>query len=136
MTTYSNQQYYQREPTVGDLLSDLSAQASQLVHQEIKLAQAEMTQKASKAGQEIALIAVGGVLANAALLALVYAIILVLGTWMSLWIAALIVAIVVGIVAGILVWAGIDALKKINPAPTRTIATLQEDKEWLATQMK
>jgi len=136
MTTYSNQRYYQREPSIGDLFSDLSAQASQLVRQEVKLAQAEMTQKATRAGKEIALIAVGAVLANAALLALVYALILVLGTWMSLWIAALVVAIVLGIVAGILVWSGIDALKKINPAPTRTIATLQEDKEWLATQMK
>jgi hypothetical protein len=139
MTTYTNERYYepqyQREPTLGDLFSDLSAQASLLVKQEIRLAKAEMSQKASRAGREVAMIAAGGVLAHAALLAAVYGSILSLGALMPLWLAAFIVGLVLAIGGGILIRSGVQALKKINPAPGQTINSLKEDKEWLTRQM-
>lgn len=135
MTTYSNQRHYQTEPTLGDLFSDLSSDASLLVRQEVQLAKSEMTQKAAKAGREIAVIAIGGVLGNAALLILLSALVLFLEAWMSLWLSALLVGVVVAVLAGILAWTGIQALKEMNMAPSQTVASLQEDKEWLAQQM-
>jgi uncharacterized membrane protein YqjE len=135
MTTYSNQPHYQREPTLGDLFSDLSAQASLLVRQEVQLAKVEMSEKASQVGREIALIAVGGVLAYSALLAIAAGIILGLGLLIPYWAAALLVGLVFAIVGGALAWTGVQALKNINLAPTQTIETLKEDKEWLARQM-
>ena len=135
MTTYPNQRRYQREPTLGDLFSDLSSKASLLVRQEAQLAKVEMSQKVSKAGRELAIIAVGATLGNAALLTLVAALILFLEPWLSLWVAALLVGIVLAIVAGILAWTGYEALKRIDPVPNRTVATLREDKEWLTEQM-
>lgn len=135
MTTYTNQRHYQREPTLGDLFSNLSAQASLLVRQEVQLAKVEMSEKASQAGREIALIVAGGVMAYAAFLAMVAGIILGLGLLIPYWAAALIVGFLFAIVGGAVAWTGVQALKNINLAPTQTIETLKEDKEWLARQM-
>ncbi len=135
MTTYSNQRHYQREPTLGDLFSDLSAQASLLARQEVQLAKVEMSEKVSQAGREIALIVVGGGMVYAALLAVVAGIILGLGLLIPYWAAALLVGVAFAIVGGAVAWTGVQALKNINLAPTQTIETLKEDKEWLARQM-
>ena len=51
------QTYTREEPSLADLLSRLSEQASTLVRQEIQLAQTEMTRKATKAGRNAAFIA-------------------------------------------------------------------------------
>ncbi|MCA9972179.1 MAG: phage holin family protein [Anaerolineales bacterium] len=135
MTTYSNQRQYQREPTLGELFSDLSSKASLLVRQEVALAKAEMSQKATKAGREIAIIAIGAVLAHSAFLTLVAALVFGLAEWMSLWLAAFLVGIVLAIGGGIIAWTGYQTLKRMNPAPTQTIASLEEDKEWITAQM-
>lgn len=135
MTTYTNIPHTQHEPSLGDLFSDLSANASTLVRKEVALAKAEMSEKAKQAGQELALLAVAAFLGNAALLALVSGFILIMGLWIPLWAAALIMGVALALVAGGLAWTGVQALKRINPAPTETIQTLQEDKEWLSAQM-
>jgi UDP-N-acetylmuramyl pentapeptide synthase len=106
-----------------------------LARQEIQLAKVEMKQKASEASAEITTIAIGGFLANAALLALVAALILGLAEFMAAWLAALVVALVVAVVAGLLIWKGVAALKEMNPVPEQTMTTLKEDKEWLSRQL-
>ena len=135
MTTYNNQQRYQTEPTLSELLSDLSAKTSRLVRKEVALAKAEMSQKATKAGREIGILVVAGLLANAALLVLLAGIVLIVGIWLPLWAAALIVGGLLALLAGGLAWSGIQALTEIDPMPNKTIQTLQEDKEWLTAQM-
>ena len=145
MTTYNNQHQYRQpyppyeqrdpEPSIGDLFGKLSANASLLVKQEVQLAKAELSQKAAKAGREIAYVAVGGLLGYAALLTLIAGVVLLLGLWISLWLSALIVGLVLAVVGGLIAWKGIQALQEMDPTPTQTIATLQEDKEWLARQL-
>ncbi|MBK8902576.1 MAG: phage holin family protein [Anaerolineaceae bacterium] len=139
MTTYTNQQNYrqtrQREPTLGELFSNLSTGASVLVRKEVELAKAELSQKASKAGREVAVLAVAAALGNAALMCLIAALVLGLGYLVPLWAAALLVGVGLAIVAGVMAWASIEALKRINPVPEQTVETLQEDKEWLTAQM-
>jgi hypothetical protein len=125
----------QEEPTLGELFSTLSNQAGQLIRQEMELAQAEMTRKATRAGKNATLIAVGAVLGQAALLAIVAALILALAEVMSPWLAALVVGVVLAIAAGLLVKFGLDKLKEIDPAPRRTIETMRENKEWLSQQI-
>jgi uncharacterized membrane protein YqjE len=121
--------------SLGDLFGDLSQKASLLIRQEIRLANVEMKQKASKASKELALIIVGAVLANAALLALVAAVIIGLAEVVEPWLAALIVAVLLAIIAGIMAYAGIQNLRQMSPAPERTMATIEEDKEWLKQQL-
>lgn len=139
MTTYSNQQNYQqtrqREPTLGELFANLSTGASVLVRKEVELAKVEMSQKAAKAGREVALLTVAAVLANAALLCLIAALVLGLGYLVPLWASALLVGVGLAIVAGVMAWTGLEALKRIDLRPRQTLETLQEDKEWLTEQL-
>ncbi len=136
-TRYTNAHYTtgQHEPSLGELFSNLSSQASQLIRQEIELAQAEMTRKAQKAGRNAAFVVVSIFIINAALLAIVAAAIMALAQVMDGWLAALIVGIVLAIGGGLLAMYGINKLKEIDPAPRRTIETMKENKEWLTQQI-
>ncbi|MBP6786721.1 MAG: phage holin family protein [Candidatus Promineofilum sp.] len=129
------QTYTQEETSLGDLFSRLSEQASALIRQEIQLAQTEMTRKATKAGRDAAVIALGGLIALGAFFSVIAALILVLAQVMEAWLAALIVAVVLAIVAALLIQYGISKLKQIDPAPRRTIETMRENKEWLTQQI-
>jgi uncharacterized membrane protein YqjE len=123
------------EPSLGELFSELSQETSQLVRQEVRLATAELTEKANKAGRNIAFIAGGGLVAYTGVLALVAALILVLSNWMAPWLAALIVGVLFVAVAAVLINSGLNELKQLNPKPQKTMATLREDKEWLTRQL-
>jgi MFS family permease len=125
----------QEQPSLGELFSNLSNQVSQLIRQEIQLAQAEISRKAMRAGRNAALIALGGVVGLGAFLALVAALILLLAQVMEAWVAALIVGVVLAIAAAVLARYGLNKLKEIDPAPRRTIETMRENKEWLTQQI-
>lgn len=136
MTQYTNTgNTVRNERSLGDLFGDLSARAGLLVRQEMQLAKVEMKQKATAASRNIALVVAGAVLGNAALLALIAALIVGLANFMDAWLAALLVGVVLAIIAGILAATGIQALRTMDPAPERTIETLREDREWLTRQM-
>lgn len=124
------------ERSLSDLFSELSSETSQLVRQEMALARAEMTEKAKDAGRNTALIVAGATLANAAVLALVAAAILGLSLFVTPWVAALIVSAVVALIAGILTYAGVQALREMNPVPERTMQSIEEDVEWISEQIR
>jgi len=129
------QTYTQQEPSLSDLLSRLSDQASTLIRQEIRLAETEMTRKATKAGRNLVYIAAGAMVGMTAFYAIVAALILALAQVMDAWLATLLVAIVLVIVAALLIQYGLGKLKQIDPAPRRTIQTMRENKEWLSEQV-
>lgn len=131
-TRYSTEQ---EQPSLGDLFSNLSTQASLLFRQEVQLAQAEMTRKATRAGQNAAYMILGAVVAQAAFLTLIAALVLALSNVMDAWLAALLVGIVLAIVAALMVRFGLNKLKEIDPAPRQTIQTMRENKEWLTQQI-
>ncbi|MDQ4125119.1 MAG: phage holin family protein [Actinomycetota bacterium] len=126
-----------RDKSLGQLLSELSADTSTLIRQEIALAKAEVAQKA-KAGS-----AAAGMLGGAALAALLTALtftaflILVLAEALPGWAAALIVTVVYGAAAAFLALKGRDRVKEMTPpVPEQTVETLKEDVEWAKTQMR
>jgi uncharacterized membrane protein YqjE len=123
------------ERSLGELFSKLSQDTSTLVRQEVQLAKVELTEKVTKAGRDLALIAGGGLVAFLGALALVAALILVLSNWMAPWLAALIVGAVFVAIAAVLIITGLNDLKEIDPTPQRTVATIKEDKEWLTQQL-
>ncbi len=129
------QTYTREEPSLADLLSRLSEQASTLVRQEIQLAQTEMTRKATKAGRNAAFIVLGAILALGAFFTLIATLVLVLSMVMAAWLAALIVAVVLAIGAALLIQYGLSKLKAMDAAPRRTIETMRENKEWLTQQI-
>jgi uncharacterized membrane protein YqjE len=123
--------------SLGELLKQLSEQTTQLVHQELELAKAELTQKGKQAGTGAGLFGGAGAFGLAALGALTACFILALNAIMPAWLAALIVAVVYGIIAYVLVKQGQARMKRaVPPVPTQTVETVKEDVEWARTQMR
>lgn len=124
------------ERSIGELFSDLSAGTSTLVRKEVQLAKAELTQKVSTAGKNVGLLAAGGAVAYAGFLTLLAAVVLGLSEFMPGWLAALLVGVIVAGVGYLVLQKGLETLKKMDPKPTRTVTTLEEDKEWLKQQLR
>ena len=123
--------------SLGELLKQLSEQTTRLVHQELELAKAELTQKGKQAGMGAGMFGGAGAIGLAALGALTACFILALDAVMPAWLAALIVAIVYGIIAFVLVKQGQAKIKAAGPpVPEQTIETVKEDVEWAKTQMR
>src|SRR6187455_1211206 len=74
-----------RDRGIGELVKDLASQTSTLVRQEIKLAQAEVTQKSKLAGKGAGMLAGAAVTALLGLGALTAFLIVVLDSFIALW---------------------------------------------------
>jgi uncharacterized membrane protein YqjE len=126
-----------RERSLPELLKRLSAETTQLVHQELDLAKVELTQKGRQAGAGARLFGTAAALGLAGLGALTACIILALNAALPAWLAALIVAAVYGVIAAVLGVQGRDRVKQATPlAPEQTIETVKEDVEWAKTQTR
>jgi hypothetical protein len=122
--------------SLGELFGDLVRDMGILVRQEVNLATTELTYKASRVGRELALLAIGGLVAYAGLLAIVAAVIIVLAAaGLPWWLAALIVGVIVAALGAVLVQRGLAALKRVDLAPRQTMQTLKEDTQWAKEQM-
>jgi uncharacterized membrane protein YqjE len=122
--------------SIGELITRLSRETVTLVRKEVQLAKAEMSQKASRVGKNVGFLVVGGVVAYTGLLALVAAVILVLGLVIPYWLSAAIVGFVIAVIGAILVVKGANTLRQEDPTPQETVETLQEDREWLRDQTR
>jgi hypothetical protein len=124
-----------KEPSVKELFGDLARETGTLVRQEVRLAQIEMTDKATFAGKQAAFIAAGGALGIVGMLSLVAALILGLGTLIPLWVSALVVGIVFVSAAVVLAELGVQRLKHLDPRPRQTISELKETRSWAQSQL-
>jgi len=120
--------------SIGELLAQLSRDTAEMVHREVRLAEAEMTQKAYRAGKNVGLVAAGGALAYAGLLAVVAGVIMLLGRSARPWFSAFLVGLSVSGAGALLALKGLDALKREGAAPQETVETLEENREWLKDQ--
>jgi len=123
------------DKSLGDLFSELASETSNLVKQEVALAQVEITQKATKVGKNVGYLVVGGAIGYAALLAFIAALIIGLANVIPAWAAALIVGVIVAIAAGVMIMSALNALKNMNLTPNQTVETIKEDAQWLKDQM-
>jgi hypothetical protein len=123
------------ERSLGDLFSELAAETGTLVRQEVALAQAELTVKATSVGKNVGFLAVGGAIAYAGVLAILAGIILGLSLLIPAWIAAIMVGLVVGAVAFFLISSALEELKKTNLKPEETVESIKEDAQWLKNQV-
>lgn len=129
------QETVKEDRSLGELLSELAGDTGLLVRQEVALAQAELTAKAVSVGINVGFLAVGGLVAYAALLAILTAIIVGLAHFIPLWLSALLVGLVVGITAFLLISSALKALKNTDLKPVQTVDTLKEDAKWLKDQV-
>lgn len=115
------------EPPVGELLGDFSRQVGALLKQEAQLASVELRSKATGLGRDIGLLALGGAVAYAGVLALVAAVVLILALALPLWLSALIVGVLVAGGGYMLVRKGLDGLKAQDLQPRATLRSIRED---------
>ncbi|MDQ6817323.1 MAG: phage holin family protein [Actinomycetota bacterium] len=125
-----------REQPMGELFKQLSNDLSTLVRQELKLAQAEMTEKGKKAGIGVGMFGGAGIVGLLALGTLTACLVAALATGMDVWLAALIVTVVYGAVAGVLALIGQNRVSEATPpVPEQTVESVKEDVQWAKTQL-
>ena len=122
---------------LGELLKQLAQDSATLVRQELMLAKAELRQNVSSLVKDAVMIAVGAVIALLGGLVFVAFLVVLLGDVLNnYWLGALIVSVLFLLVGGLLAMSGMKKLQKGEVAPTRTIETLKEDKEWLQNEIQ
>jgi uncharacterized membrane protein YqjE len=125
-----------RDRGIGELVKDLAAQTSTLVRQEIKLAQAEVTQKGKVAGKGVGMLVGAGVAALLGLGVLSALLIVILDSFLALWLATLIVMLLWFAVGAVLALQGKKALQAATPPAPQTVETVKEDIQWAKTQSR
>jgi len=121
--------------SIKEIVDVLRPQVQELVAKQTELARTELVPVAKRAGLA------AGLLAAAAVFMLVFLIFLsltgvyVLSTFLPAWVAALIVSVILLVVGGILAAAGASILRRLDPKPDKTIATLQQNVNWLKGQI-
>jgi Putative Actinobacterial Holin-X, holin superfamily III len=122
---------------LGELVQDLSRQTSTLIRQEMRLAQAELTEKGKHAGKGAGMFGGAGLVALYGVGALVAAAILGLATVLEPWIAAAAIGAVLLVVAGILALTGKKELEEAGPPkPEQAIDSVQRDIETVKARAK
>ena len=112
----------------GELVKRMSEQVSQLVREELRLAQAEMTQKGKRVGLGAGMFGGAGLVALYGLGALTAMAIAALSLAMAVWVAALIVGVVLLLVAGVLALMGKKQVGKATPmAPESAVESVKAD---------
>jgi uncharacterized membrane protein YqjE len=125
-----------REQSMGELFKQLSDDTSKLVRQELKLAQAELTEKGKKAGVGVGMFGAAAIVGLVALLTFTACVVAALATGMDVWLAALIVTVVYAVVAGGLALIGKQKINQATPpVPEQTVETVKEDVQWAKTQL-
>ena len=122
--------------SLSDLFGKLANEKSILVRQEVALAKVEVAQSAREVGKNVANLIIGGAIAYASLLAIIAALIMLLGRVMPEWGAALLVGVLIGGVAWLLIGRALAALQQAEMTPRKTVETLKEDAAWMKQQIK
>jgi uncharacterized membrane protein YqjE len=126
-----------RQQSLGDLMKQLAEQTSRLVRDEVRLARAEMTEKAQAYGRAGAMIGAAAVVGLLAGFALTMFLIYLLRLALPLWASALIVTVVYAVIGVALFMAGKKKLDEARtPVPEQTVESVKEDVQWLKTQTR
>ncbi|GAA3019406.1 phage holin family protein [Streptomyces fulvorobeus] len=117
------------DPSVGELVGEISKDLSRLVRTEIELAKAEIKQESTKAGKAAGMLAGAGYAGHLAVLLGSLAAIFGLAHVVDLAWAALIVTAFWALVAAVLFVTGKARLRTVR-GPERTTESLKEDARW------
>jgi drug/metabolite transporter (DMT)-like permease len=119
--------------SLGSLLSTLTREMSSLVRQETQLAKAEMSEKTHQVMGGVGAVATAGAVLFGGFLVLLAAAVFLLNEVLppdtTPWLSAIIVGLVVAIIGYVLLKSGLKKLQARNLMPSRTIASLQSDKD-------
>ena len=127
--TYSSTPVDQpQDASVGSLVSQLTTQLPDLIRSEIRLAQAEVTEKGKRAGIGLGMFSAAGLLGFFGFAVLLATFVLLLDLVLPAWVAALIVAVVLLVAAGIAALLGKKKVAEAGaPVPERAIEGIKQD---------
>jgi len=119
-----------QEHSTGDLVKMMSEQVSALVHDELKLAQLEMTSKGKQAALGAGMFGVSGLTAAYGVACLLACVIIAISGVVAAWLAALIVGAALLAVAGTAALLGRQRLSRATPpVPEQAAASVKADVE-------
>lgn len=118
----------QSERSLPELLGALTQDIVTLIRQEMRLAKAELGEKATYIGKNAGQLAIGALIGYAGLLVVLIALVLLLAKLVPLWASALIIGAMLALVGGMLASKALNALRGENLVPQQTLQSLQEIK--------
>ena len=122
--------------SISEILQDALRNLQDIVRSEVRLAKTEVREEVVKAKSATLLTAIGVLCGIFALFFMLLAVIYALTLMVPNWAAALIVAAVLLAGALIGVIAGLKQFKRVHPAPEKTIDTMKENVAWVKQQVK
>ncbi|WP_067482773.1 phage holin family protein [Actinomadura hibisca] len=120
----------QEEPSLGELLGEVTADLQKLFRQEIELAKVELRAEAVKSGKAAGMLGGAGFAAYMVLLLVSLAVVFGLANVMDAGWAALLVAAVWAVAGAVLFTLGRSRMREVSPTPEQTVETLKEDAQW------
>ena len=124
------------ERSLADVLQDIIRDVQEIVRSEVRLAKTELREEVAKAKAAAGLLAGAAITAVFAVFFVLLAVVYALSLVMAGWAAALIVGVGLAVIAAVMVMAGLKRLKHIQATPARAMDSLKENVEWVKQQTK
>ena len=130
--------------SIPGLLRELRDDTTTLFRQEVALAKTELKENVSKLGGKLAQLAVGGFVAYAGLIVLLIGLGQLLGALLiragldenlAVWLAPTVVGLLVALIGWMMVSKAKKAMAQADLAPTQTMESLRESKEWAQSKL-
>jgi hypothetical protein len=117
--------------SVADVLQDILHNVQDILRSEVRLAKAEIRQEATQAAAAALWMTIGVVSLLSAWMFLSWTAVYALATVLPIWAATLVIAVAMAGAGGMVIRTGLRRFTRIKPMPERTIASLQENLEWM-----
>lgn len=133
-----------RAESIPGLIRDIRDQLTLLLRQEVALAKAELTEKASRMVRDGAYLLSGSLAAFAGLIFILHSVTALVNKGLSQagmeqqapWLAPLLVGLVVIFGSAFCIRKGISTMKTESLVPEKTLGSLKEDKEWMQSKVR
>lgn len=124
------------ERSISEVFSDIAGHIQEIIRSEFLLAKTEVKEEGSKAVQPLLRLGLGLGLGLYAFGFFLLTIMFLLWLVLPLWLGALIVWVIVGPIAIVLISSGIIGLRRLRPAPEKTVRTARENVQWAKDQLQ
>lgn len=126
-----------RTRSLSDLFRTLARDLARLVRQEIALAKLELRRTVRTFTGAMSRIAVGAGVGGIGTLTVLAGIIVLVGELIgSYWLSAIIVGAVLLAIGGFMAFSGVRRLREVEPAPRRTIESVQDSVQWARMEFR
>lgn len=125
-----------REPSMGELLGNVTTDLQRLLRAEVELAKVETRQELRRAADAGRYVGVAAATAVLAVLLLSFAAAWGLAELMPVGLAFLIVGAVYAVVAAFAGKRARDKAREVRPVPEQTVESLKEDVQWARARAK